>query len=646
MPASTQHITPDTPMGATLVGNGATFRVWAPHATSVHVRGSFNGFAIQENASLLNDGGYWHGFIDGVADGSIYKYWVTGPAGPGWKRDPYARELLEPNWDCIVRASGFPWHETGYRTPPFHELVIYQLHVGAFYTPRFPKMGTFLDVAIKIPHLAELGVNAVQLLPIQEFPGAFSLGYNGTDYFSPEMAYAVDDADLDPYLEWVNALLAAKGLAPYHPGDLHGEMNQLKALVDLCHVFGMAVIFDLVFNHAGGDFGDQTLWFFDRQKGIEKPEWWNSLYFSDKTWAGGVVFNFKSDPVRAFLIDNATFLLDEYRVDGFRFDEVSVIDRESYGRGWDFCQALTGTLRRRRPGALLHAEYWNVNPWIVREPGDGNGAGFHTTMTDGPRIAIRELVAAASVPGGGPLPMTRVADQLGLGYLRDRWRGVNSLENHDLVMQPKDRDDRNRMPRIPRVADGVNSHSWYATSRSRVATGLLLTMPGIPMLFMGQEFLEDKQWSDDVQGHPELRLYWDGLQSRNDSSMRDFLRFSRDLIALRRRHPALRGEGFAPIHSHDANRVLAFQRWVPGQGGDVVVVVSLAERTRHGYEIGFPAGGFWREVFNSDAYERWVNPNVAGNNGGVLVAGRPMHGLNQSAALTLPANSILVFSRS
>ena len=104
-------------------------------------------------------------------------------------------------------------------------------------------------------------------------------------------------------------------------------------------------------------------------------------------------------------------------------------------------------------------------------------------------------------------------------------------------MQPKDRTDHNRMPRIPRLADGSNAHSWYAHSRSRVATGLLLTMPGIPMLFMGQEFLEDKQWSDDVHGHPELRLFWAGLDSATDSSMRDFLRFTRELIALRWRQP-------------------------------------------------------------------------------------------------------------
>jgi len=199
-----------------------------------------------------------------------------------------------------------------------------------------------------------------------------------------------------------------------------------------------------------------------RHGNVDPPRWWNTLYFSDKTWAGGVVFNFQSDPVRSFLIDNTRFYLDEYRVDGFRFDEVSVIDRESYGRGWDFCQALTTTLLAHRPGALLHAEYWNVNPWIVREPSDDNGAGFHTTMTDGARIAVRELLAAAGVPGDHPLPLTRVADQLGLEYLRDRWRGVNSFENHDLVMQPKDAQDTNRMPRLARVADPANPRSPHA----------------------------------------------------------------------------------------------------------------------------------------------------------------------------------------
>src|SRR5947208_9109594 len=104
MPASLAHVSPSTPMGANLIADGATFRVWAPNATSVHVLGSFNGFTARDAEALVRDDrGYWHGFIPGVADRDTYKYWITGPAGSGWKRDPYARELLEPNWDCVVR---------------------------------------------------------------------------------------------------------------------------------------------------------------------------------------------------------------------------------------------------------------------------------------------------------------------------------------------------------------------------------------------------------------------------------------------------------------------------------------------------------------------------------------------------------------
>jgi 1,4-alpha-glucan branching enzyme len=646
MPASLEHITSQTPMGANLMAGGATFRVWAPNATALHVLGSFNGFTKRDDAALVKDGGYWLGFIHGINDRDTYKFCVSGTAGEGWKRDPYARELLEPNWDCLVRSTAFPWHETGYLTPAFHNFVIYQLHVGSFYTPNFPRStGTFLDVVDKIPYLADLGVTAVQLLPIQEFPGDFSLGYNGTDYFSPEMAYGVPDAALDPYFARANELIDAKGLKRYTRDQLRGEMNQLKALVDLCHVHGLAVIFDLVFNHAGGTFGEESLWFFDRQLGSDKtpPWWWNSLYFSDKTWAGGVVFNFQSDPVRAFLIDNAKFYLDEYRIDGIRFDEVSVIDRESYGRGWDFCQALTRTLQQHRPSGLYHAEYWPVNPWIVKDWSDANGAGFDTTMTDGPRIAIRAALGAASYPGDHAVPLKQVANQLGLDYLRNRWRGVNSLENHDLVMQPKSADDHDRMDRIARIADPSNPWSAYATGRARVAMSLLLTMPGIPMLFMGQEFLENKQWSDDVRGHPELLLYWAGL-SASQPQMRDFLRFTRDLIHLRWVLPALRGEGYAVVHVCDQNRVLAFQRWTD-EGGDAIVVVSLADDTKYGYEIGFPGGGHWREVFNSDVYENWVNPERQGNGGGIDANGPVRHNLPSSAALTLPKRSVLVFAR-
>jgi len=177
-----------------------------------------------------------------------------------------------------------------------------------------------------------------------------------------------------------------------------------------------------------------------------------------------------------------------------------------------------------------------------------------------------------------------------------------------------------------------------------VATGLGLTAPGIPMLFMGQEFLEDKQWSDNFTFHKNLLLHWAGLDA-GDQQMLDHVRFTRELIGLRWNYPALRGPGFRVVHSHDQDRVLAFHRWVEGEGSDVLVIVHLSTFNRFGYRIGVPGGGWWREVFNSDAYEKWVNPDVTGNGGGVSADADARHGFGHSAAFVLPANSILVFAR-
>lgn len=637
MPASLENIDPDTPMGANLIDDGATFRVWAPNAVKVFVLGDFNGRVKDDSSLLTKDAnGHWLGFIKGASDRDRYIFHIDGTGSSGPKRDPYARELQTPfPSDCIIRKSDFPWHDTAFVTPRFHNLLIYQLHVGTFYTPNLPgKAGTFLDVIRKLPHLSELGVSALQLLPIQEFQTNFSLGYNGTDYFSPEMDFAVEDSQLIPYLDEVNRLLDARSQTRFKVNDLRGEMNQLKALVDLCHIYGLAVILDVVYNHAGGDFGDQSLYFFDRQPtsgGVKD----NSLYFNGKGHAGGDVFDFEKPEVRDFLIQNAKFFLDEYRVDGFRYDQVSVIDHDGAPHGWRFCQDLTATLRYHRPSAIDHAEYWGVNSHVVKPvPG---GAGFDTTLTDGLRNAIRDVISNASQPDERPLNLTNLASNLWPDGFSEQWRFVQGPENHDLVY-------RGRQQRVARLGDFNNPRSWYGRSRARVATGICLTAPGIPMLFMGQEFLEDKQWADDIDHHANLLLHWAGVEA-GDKQMLDHIRFTRELIGLRWRLPALRGEGFRTVHVHEQHRVLAFHRWVPHDGHDVVVAVHLSTFNRVDYRIGFPGGGEWQEVFNSDVYENWVNDDVVGNGGRVFASPNPMHGFEYSASLVLPANSILVFAR-
>jgi 1,4-alpha-glucan branching enzyme len=158
---------------------------------------------------------------------------------------------------------------------------------------------------------------------------------------------------------------------------------------------------------------------------------------------------------------------------------------------------------------------------------------------------------------------------------------------------------------------------------------------------MGQEICEDKQWHDDPES--SHRIWWEGLEY--DKVMLDFLRFTRELLGVRTQLPALTGTDINVYHVHNTNRTLAFHRWIPGKGQDVVVVVSLNEATFWDYELGFPLLGYWREVFNSDVYDGWVNPWVAGNGGGIHAEGYSLHGLPTSARIVIPANSIVIFAK-
>ncbi|TDE15654.1 alpha-amylase family glycosyl hydrolase [Dyadobacter psychrotolerans] len=640
MPASQQHITPSTPMGANLLHDGATFRVWAPRAKQVYVSGGFNNWEHDDSTLLIqNNDGHWTGFMAGLEDGETYKFYVIGQGTEGFKRDPYARELtIEwPNPSCILRsASSFPWQDGNWKTPVFSDLIIYQFHIGTWYGPnRETRVAKFLDVLDRIEYLSELGVNAIEPLPIVEYSTPRSMGYNGSDLFSPEMDYQVtDDSELDGYLELANRLLTRKGKPPLTKQILAIGINQFKALVDICHHYGIAVILDVVYNHASGDVTGQSesIYFFDRAAGADKND---SLYFTNEDHTGPV-FAFWNESVRQFLIDNARFFLDEYHIDGYRYDQVTVIDKQNVPSGWLFCQHLNSTLAAQEPEAINIAEYWGPDPAVVRTQQQG-GAGFHANWHDGLRNAIRGVISQASGGQNAHIDWQPVANQLIVPGFADTWRAVQYVESHDEVY-------RDRAPRIPSLAvGGGDTRSWYATSRSRVATGLILTSPGIPMLFMGQEFFEDKRWADDAPNHKDMLIFWKGLDDQK--IMIDFLRFTRELIWIRRKHPGLRGERVKALSMENSSRVLVFQRWVERTGRDVIVVVSLNENTLYNYQIPLPASGKWFEVFNSDVYENWVNPASAGNGGSIEAIGGPMNGLSASALITVPANSIVIFSR-
>jgi 1,4-alpha-glucan branching enzyme len=260
--------------------------------------------------------------------------------------------------------------------------------------------------------------------------------------------------------------------------------------------------------------------------------------------------------------------------------------------------------------------------------------GFDVVQHDYLRGVLRGAVGAASAGAGATVPVSAIAAALYPPGFDHGWRAVTCVENHDLVLAGRD-------PRLPTLADPSNHRSWYARSRSRVATAILLTAPGIPQIFMGQEFLEDKPWDVDPRG-PNL-LSWNGLDLPSDSSMRDHLRFTKDLVHLRRDLPALRSDNVHAFYQSDNDRVIAYHRWREGTGDDVIVVASFAETTWTGYKIGFPRPGLWKERFNSDVYDHWVNPQVAGNGGGVVAEERGLHGFTASAPIVIPANGVVVF---
>jgi 1,4-alpha-glucan branching enzyme len=651
---SQAHILPITPMGANLVdGGGATFRVWAPRATAVYVNGIFGGTrktGQTDDLLMAKDAhGYWTGFISDARDGDAYHFWVVGAGSSGYKRDPYAREMATdtpfPNCSCLIRSgTAYPWHDSAFVTPGFSNMIVYQLHVGT-YAPSAPGVAsTFLDVIGKIEYLVALGVNVLQPLPIDEMETNVSMGYNGADYFSPDFPYVVSgQAVLSGYLATINRLLAAKGIPPMGIQDIASGPAQLKAMVDLCHLYGIAVVFDVVYNHAGGFMGDdESLYFWDRASDTGDNN--QSLYFTNRGLAGGLSFALWNNDVRQFIINNAYFYIEEFHVDGFRYDEISALLSMNEDSGWSFCCDLTGTLRYIKPRLLQNAEYWPYEfqnyprpAALIVTPTASGGTGFDVLQHDGLRSAVRTTVQQASQGQNAAVDFDTLAGNLYPQGFAHGWQAVTCVENHDLVAVGRD-------PRVPALADGLNPRSWYARSRSRFATGLLLTAPGIPQIFMGQEFLEDKQWSCNPAASANL-IGWSALDAGTDRAMADHLRFTQDLIRLRWNQPALRGDNVNVFHVHDQNRVIAFHRWLEGTGNDVIVVATLAEATWYNYAIGFPFSGPWVEVFNSDVYDNWVNPRVAGNGGGISASGGPLHGFSASANVVIPANGIVVFAR-
>src|SRR5207249_1770563 len=295
-----------------------------------------------------------------------------------------------------------------------------------------------------------------------------------------------------------------------------------------------------------------------------------------------------------------------------------------------------GTVRFVKPQAIQIAEYWNSDRARGVTPVP-DGLGFDAEWGDQLRDKVRAAIGQLTGGRSASVDLGSVRDSLDVPQgFSAAWRVVTCLENHDIVKQGGSQ-------RVPALADSSDTRSWYARSRSRAAMGILLASRGIPMLFMGEEFLEDKQWDDAVKVFPNLLIDWAGLTT--NKVMQDYLQFTKDLVVLRRSYPALRGESLRVSTADSFQRVLAIHRWIESAGEDMLFVFNVQEFNRFGYRVGFPSGGRWREIFNSDFYDQMPNPTIAGNGGSIFANGQPWDGMPTSAEITIPANGFVVFSR-
>lgn len=580
-------------MGATpyadMNGTGVTFRVWSPNATSVTVRGSFNGWGTtamtEEGTSNL-----WSVDVPGATNNSQYKYHINNTY---WWKDPRARRVTQsgydsPNANAIVYdPNAFNW-EGDTRLPVNQSgLVIYELHVGSFYDPPGGgSPGKFADTIAKLDYLADLGVNAIELLPIAEFPGDYSWGYNPADIFAVE-------------------------------NNGYGGPDGLKALVKAAHQRNIHVLLDVVHNHWGPN--DLELYGFDVGSG---SRFYTYTEANKCCFFGGQRPNYASEGVRSFIIDNFVMWMDEYHIDGFRWDAVGGMRYYDPGHvpipeGDSLIQYINTTkIHAERPGVISIAE---DEAFGLNFDGEWD-RGFGDNLID-QVVKANDADRDMNILWNGGNGRTGIN---GSGLFR-----VVYSETHDLAGIL----NGTGAQRLPKRIDSANPESYWARKRSLLAAAVVLTMPGTPMLFMGQEMLVTNQFADNAP------LDWNRqiTQSNVVNFYRDMIHLRRNLdgVSLGLTGPNVTGH---VVRNDMPFKLLAFHRWGAGPDDQVMVVMNFTGTTVSNYVFsGWPANGAWFVNLNSD----WPRYGADFGNVGSSV----VNVSGGSAAVTVGPYSTLVLSR-
>ncbi|MES2736544.1 MAG: alpha-amylase family glycosyl hydrolase [Verrucomicrobiota bacterium] len=545
-------------MGCIVQPKGAAFRVWAPHAESVSVVGDFNNWDPTANPMKREEGDTWFALVDGAEEGQGYLYHIRHGEKEFTRPDPRGRVMENSVGNTLIWKPRPEEAGPAFTAPKMNDLVIYEMHLGSFHVPEGAAHGTFASAVEKMPYLKSLGINAIEVMPVAEFAGDFSWGYN------PASPYAVESA--------------------------YGGPQGLLAFVKAAHAHGIAVIMDVVYNHFGPS--DLGLWQFDGWSENDK----GGIYFyndhrSSTPW-GDTRPDYGRGEVRTYIRDNALMWFEEYGVDGLRWD-MTVFIRSCQGNpghpdddlseGWSLMQWVNDEIHAQYPDAITIAEDLRDSEWLVKGTGAG-GAGFRTQWNAAFVHPVRDV-------------MTQTEDQhrhlevlqsaLTCCFDGDVFKRVIYSESHDEVANGK--------ARLPSEISPEDAAALPARQRSNLAAALLYTAPGIPMIFQGQEFLTDEWFRDDVP------LDW----SRPEE-FKGVLALYRDLAQLRRNFTGttagLTGQFIQVHHLEHDRKVLGYRRWLEGgPGDDVLVVLNLSHQAAGDVRIGVPSPGLWKVRFHSDA---------------------------------------------
>lgn len=587
-------VAPSAGMGAILEEGQITFRVWAPNANAVAVVGDFNGWKADQ-LILENEGnGYWSGITSKANEGDQYKYLIQNGERSFYKNDPYAFEVTNSDGNSIIRTLNFDWENDEFQLPSWNQLVIYELHVGTFYRPDPGKVGTFDDVISKLPYLQKLGINCIELLPVAEFAGGISWGYNPAHPFAVEQDY--------------------------------GGPDGLFRLIKAAHQHGIGVIMDVVYNHFGPS--DVDLWQFDGWSENDK----GGIYFyndhrSDTPW-GNTRPDYGRPEVRQYLRDNALMWIEKYHCDGLRMDATSYIRYEGGGLGLD-SEILEGMILMRDINNELHQKYPNVitiaedlkSQSIVTNPIDKGGIGYGTQWDMNFVHPVREVLTNVN---DQDRDLQRIIDALCYRYENDAYSRVIYTESHDEVANGK--------ARVPEEIQPGDAESVFAKKRAILGIVLCLTAPGIPMLFQGQEFLEDEYFKDT-----------EGLDWQKYERLKGIERMVTDLINFRKGAvpglEALSGQHVEILHTDHENKVLAYKRY-DEEHQSVLIILNFSSQDLQNYELQLQEDN-WQLRFNST----WKGYDDSLSD--LEVAAMEIEQLENKleGKLDIPAYGALIFSR-